>query len=42
MEAKLFFILFYFKAYPTFDILGLLFELERGRSNRWVHRWQGI
>lgn len=42
MEAKLFFILFYFKAYPTFDILGLLFELERGRSNRWVHRLQGI
>ncbi len=42
IEAKLFFILFYFKAYPTFDILGLLFELERGRSNRWVHRLQGI
>lgn len=42
LEAKLFFILFYFKAYPTFDILGWLFELERGRSNRWVHRLQGI
>lgn len=42
MEAKLFFILFYFKAYPTFDILGWLFDLERGRSNRWVHRLQGI
>jgi hypothetical protein len=42
MEAKLFFILFYFKVYPTFDILGWLFDLERGRSNRWVHRLQGI
>jgi hypothetical protein len=39
-EAKLFFILFYYKCYPTFDVLGLLFDLERGRSNRWVHRLQ--
>ncbi|MDZ4877458.1 MAG: hypothetical protein CLLPBCKN_006893 [Chroococcidiopsis cubana SAG 39.79] len=42
MEAKLFFILFYFKCYPTFDVLGFLFELERGRANRWVHRLQPI
>jgi hypothetical protein len=42
MEAKLFFILLYFKCYPTFDVLGFLFELERGRANRWVHRLQGI
>jgi hypothetical protein len=42
MESKLFFILFYFKSYPTFDVLGYLFDLERGRSNRWVHRLQGI
>src|SRR5512141_921469 len=42
IEAKLFFILFYFKCYPTFDVLGFLFDLERGRSNRWVHRLQGI
>lgn len=41
-EEKLFFILFYFKCYPTFDLLGLLFDLERGRSNRWVHRLQKI
>jgi len=32
--------LFYYKCYPTFDVLGLLFDLERGRSNRWVHRLQ--
>jgi hypothetical protein len=42
IEEKLFFILFYFKCYPTFDLLGLLFDLERGRSNRWVHRLQKI
>jgi DDE superfamily endonuclease/Helix-turn-helix of DDE superfamily endonuclease len=42
VEAKLFFILFYFKTYPTFDVLGWLFDLERGRSNRWVHRLQEI
>jgi hypothetical protein len=42
IEAKLFFILFYFKCYPTFDVLGLLFDLERGRAHRWGHRLQGI
>jgi hypothetical protein len=42
IEAKLFFILFYFKCYPTFDVLGFLFDLERGRSNRWVHRLQRL
>ena len=42
MELKLFFILFYFKCYPTFDVLSWLFEMERGRANRWVHRLQGI
>ena len=29
-EAKLFFILFYFKTYPTFDILGFLSGKSRG------------
>lgn len=41
-QVKLFFILFYFKCYPTFDVLGILFDLERGRANRWVHRLQPI
>lgn len=40
--AQLFFILVYFKCYPTFDVLGLLFDLDRGRANRWVHRLQAI
>jgi hypothetical protein len=42
MAAKLFFILFYFKCYPTFDVLSFLFDLERGRANRWMHRLQRI
>jgi DDE superfamily endonuclease/Helix-turn-helix of DDE superfamily endonuclease len=42
MEAKLFFMLFYFKCYPTFDVLSFLFDLDRGRANRWVHRLQAI
>ncbi|PSB06698.1 IS5/IS1182 family transposase [Pleurocapsa sp. CCALA 161] len=41
-QAKVFFILFYFKCYPTFDVLSIIFDLDRGRSNRWVHRLQGI
>ncbi|MCD4779662.1 MAG: transposase [Candidatus Omnitrophica bacterium] len=35
---KLFFLLFYFKCYPTFDILGLIFDLNRSNSNRNVHK----
>jgi DDE superfamily endonuclease/Helix-turn-helix of DDE superfamily endonuclease len=42
IESKLLFILFYFKCYPTFDVLSWLFDMERGRANRWVHRLQGI
>jgi hypothetical protein len=42
VEAKLFFILFYFKVYPTFDLAGLLFELDRSQTNRWMHRLQPI
>jgi len=29
---KLFFILFYFKCYPTFDLLGLVFDLNRSNA----------
>jgi len=42
MESKLFFILFYFKCYPTFDVLSSLFELVRGRVRLWVHRLQEL
>lgn len=42
MDVKLFFILFYLKCYPTFDLLGILFDLDRSQANRWVHRLQPI
>jgi hypothetical protein len=35
---KLFFILFYFKCYPTFDVLGLFFNLNRSNACRNVHK----
>lgn len=35
---KLFFILFYYKAYPTQDVMGLLFGLTQGQVSHWVGR----
>lgn len=36
-EDKLFFVLFYIKTYPTFDVLGFLTDKGRGRSCEHVH-----
>lgn len=36
MESKLFFILFYLKAYPTFDVLGFMTDRDRGKCCRSV------
>ena len=33
---KLFFILFYLKCYPTFDLAGLLYGVDRSQAQRWV------
>ena len=41
-EQKLIYILFYFKCYPTFDLAGLLFNLDRSQAHRWMHRLQPI
>jgi hypothetical protein len=41
-EQKLFYILFYFKCYPTFDLAGLLFDFDRSQAHRWMHRLQPI
>jgi hypothetical protein len=41
-QEKLFFIWFYFKCYPTFDLAGIMFELDRSQTNRWMHRLQPI
>jgi len=40
--TKLFFTLFYFKCYPTFDILGFLFDLNRSNANRNIHKFTSI
>lgn len=32
-EEKLFFVLFYYKTYPTFDVMGFLFDKSRNRSH---------
>jgi hypothetical protein len=37
-EAKLFFILFYLKAYPTQDVMGSLFGLSQPQVCEWVGR----
>jgi hypothetical protein len=38
----LFYILFYFKIYPTFDLAGLLFDLDRAQAHHWMHRLQPL
>lgn len=38
LEDKLVFILFYFKAYPTREVLGFLFGFGQPPANEWVHR----
>ncbi|MGF1541838.1 MAG: transposase family protein [Pleurocapsa sp.] len=42
ITAKLFFILFYFKCYPTFDLAGFIFGLHRSQTHYWVHKLQPI
>ena len=41
-QDKLFYILFYVKCYPTFDLAGLLFDLDRAQTHYWMHRLQPI
>jgi hypothetical protein len=42
LSEKLFYILFYFKCYPTFDVAGFLFGFDRSQANRWMHRLQPV
>jgi len=39
---KLFFILFYYKAYPTQDVMGLLFGITQGQVSEWVKRLTAV
>ena len=41
-QDKLFYILLYFKCYPTFDLAGLLFDIDRAQAHHWMHRLQPI
>jgi hypothetical protein len=41
-EEKLFFILFYVKCYPTFDLLAFLFRVDRAQPCRWVGQYLGL
>ncbi len=41
-QDKLFYIVFYFKCYPTFDLAGLLFDIDRAQAHHWMHRLQPI
>lgn len=38
MEQKLFFILYYLKVYPTFDVLGANFEMARSKACENTHK----
>jgi len=35
-EQKLFYMLFYMKCYPTFDVAGFFFEVDKSQTKRWV------
>lgn len=37
MEEKLFYILFYLKCYPTFDLAGFIYNVDRSQSFHWTH-----
>jgi hypothetical protein len=42
VEQKLFFILFYYKAYPIQDVMGLLFDLTQSSVSEWVGRLTAV
>src|SRR5258708_18245418 len=41
-EQKLFFILLYYKAYPTQDVMGLLFGITQGQVSEWVSQLTAV
>jgi len=41
-EQKLFFILLYFKVYPTQDVMGLLFGITQGQVSEWVRQLTAV
>lgn len=41
-EQKLFFILLYYKAYPTQDVMGLLFGISQAQVSEWVRQLTAV
>ncbi|MFM2430404.1 MAG: hypothetical protein RLZZ511_1617, partial [Cyanobacteriota bacterium] len=41
-SAKLFYILFYYKCYLTFDLAGILFDFDRSQAHEWMHGLQPV
>jgi len=42
MADKLLFVLYYYKTYPTFDVLGTQFEMARSKANKNLHKLSPI
>jgi hypothetical protein len=42
VRAKLFFLLFYYKFHPTFELAGTLFGVDHSRPVRWLKEWQPV
>lgn len=42
MAEKLLFVLYYYKIYPTFDVLGRQFEMGRSKANENLHKLSPI
>lgn len=41
-KKKLFYALYYLKVYPTFDVLGATFDMDRGTACKWAHIYVDI
>ena len=42
MAEKLLFVLYYYKTYPTFDVLGTQFDMVRSKANENLHKLSPI
>lgn len=42
MAEKLQFVLYYYKTYPTFDVLGTQFEMARSKAHENLHKFSPI
>ncbi len=39
---RLYYALYYLKVYPTFDVLGATFGMDRGTACKWAHRYVDV